>query len=54
MARNSQKFPPQEQQSQPGKEHLMNPAPQFMNPNYKPAAKLQVLSTFPNQGKQRK
>ncbi|PWA23982.1 glucose/ribitol dehydrogenase [Artemisia annua] len=41
MARNGQKFPPQEQQSQPGKEHLMNPAPQFMNPNYKPAGKLQ-------------
>nr|GEU70294.1 NADPH-dependent aldehyde reductase 1, chloroplastic-like [Tanacetum cinerariifolium] len=41
MATNGQKFPPQKQDSQPGKEHLMDPAPQFMNPNYKPSGKLQ-------------
>ncbi|KAI3509000.1 hypothetical protein L1887_24023 [Cichorium endivia] len=41
MARNGSKFPPQEQETQPGKEHIMNPTPQFMNPNYKPAGKLQ-------------
>lgn len=41
MAGKAQKFPPQEQQSQPGREHLMNPAPQFINPNYKSAGKLQ-------------
>ncbi|KAI3751996.1 hypothetical protein L2E82_23094 [Cichorium intybus] len=41
MARNGSKFPPQEQETQPGKEHIMNPTPQFMNPSYKPAGKLQ-------------
>ncbi|PWA73329.1 glucose/ribitol dehydrogenase [Artemisia annua] len=41
MAYNGTKFPPQKQDSQPGKEHLMDPAPQFMNPNYKPSGKLQ-------------
>ncbi|KAJ0580907.1 putative short-chain dehydrogenase/reductase SDR, NAD(P)-binding domain superfamily [Helianthus annuus] len=33
----------QKHETQPGKEHLMDPTPQFMNPNYKPAGKLQVL-----------
>ncbi|KAK1414164.1 hypothetical protein QVD17_29905 [Tagetes erecta] len=33
-------FPPQHQKSQPGKEYLMNPVPQFKNPNYKPSGKL--------------
>ncbi|XP_076946254.1 glucose and ribitol dehydrogenase-like [Bidens hawaiensis] len=34
------RFPPQHQESQPGKEYLMNPLPQFSNPNYKPSGKL--------------
>ncbi|KAK1414166.1 hypothetical protein QVD17_29907 [Tagetes erecta] len=34
------RFPPQHQESQPGKEYLMNPKPQFSNPNYKPSGKL--------------
>ncbi|CAI0466277.1 unnamed protein product [Linum tenue] len=34
------KFPPQHQPQQPGKEYLMNPLPQPINPNYKPSAKL--------------
>ncbi|MFS7992006.1 putative short-chain dehydrogenase/reductase SDR, NAD(P)-binding domain superfamily [Helianthus anomalus] len=34
------RFPPQYQDSQPGKEYLMNPLPQFSNPNYKPSGKL--------------
>ncbi|XP_076888422.1 glucose and ribitol dehydrogenase-like [Bidens hawaiensis] len=34
------RFPPQYQESQPGKEYLMNPLPQFSNPNYKPSGKL--------------
>ncbi|XVF31314.1 hypothetical protein REPUB_Repub16aG0135100 [Reevesia pubescens] len=36
-----QKFPAQKQDSQPGKEHVMNPIPQFTNPDYKPSNKLQ-------------
>ncbi|OMO61253.1 Short-chain dehydrogenase/reductase SDR [Corchorus capsularis] len=31
----------QKQQSQPGKEHAMDPRPQFFNPEYKPSNKLQ-------------
>lgn len=34
-------FPPQHQNQQPGKESEMNPAPQYDNPNYKAAGKLQ-------------
>ncbi|XP_024972851.1 glucose and ribitol dehydrogenase-like [Cynara cardunculus var. scolymus] len=41
MATNGRNFPPQKQEHQPGLEHVMNPSPQFMNPNYKPAGKLQ-------------
>lgn len=37
-----QNFPPQKQESQPGKEHVMDPAPQYTNPDYKPSNKLQV------------
>ena len=37
-----QQFPPQKQDTQPGKEHVMNPIPQFTNPDYKPSNKLQV------------
>ncbi|PWA97258.1 glucose/ribitol dehydrogenase [Artemisia annua] len=36
----AQQFPPQKQERQPGKEHVMDPIPQFINPNYKPADKL--------------
>ncbi|XWS58214.1 hypothetical protein CRYUN_Cryun08bG0015400 [Craigia yunnanensis] len=36
-----QQFPPQKQDTQPGKEHVMNPIPQFTNPDYKPSNKLQ-------------
>ncbi|XVE62985.1 hypothetical protein DITRI_Ditri06bG0163400 [Diplodiscus trichospermus] len=35
-----QQFPPQKQDSQPGKEHVMNPIPEFNNTNYKPSNKL--------------
>ncbi|CAJ1976156.1 unnamed protein product [Sphenostylis stenocarpa] len=41
MASGDQKFPPQKQQTQPGKEHVMNPTPQFTSPDYKPSNKLQ-------------
>lgn len=34
-------FPPQHQSQQPGRESEMNPTPQFDNPNYKAAGKLQ-------------
>ncbi|GKB75705.1 glucose and ribitol dehydrogenase-like protein, partial [Tanacetum coccineum] len=34
------RFPPQDQESQPGKEYLMNPRPLFANPHYKPSDKL--------------
>ncbi|KAJ9538722.1 hypothetical protein OSB04_031455 [Centaurea solstitialis] len=34
------RFPPQNQDTQPGKEYLMNPLPQFSDPNYKASGKL--------------
>ncbi|XP_021750379.1 glucose and ribitol dehydrogenase-like [Chenopodium quinoa] len=34
------KFPPQTQDSQPGKQYLMNPLPKSVNPQYKPSKKL--------------
>ncbi|KAM0878979.1 hypothetical protein ACQ4PT_034546 [Festuca glaucescens] len=37
----SQQFPPQKQDSQPGKEHLMDPRPEAIIKNYKAANKLQ-------------
>ncbi|CAI9757582.1 unnamed protein product [Fraxinus pennsylvanica] len=40
MASNDQKFPPQKQETQPGKEHLMDPTPQPASLEYKPANKL--------------
>ncbi|KAJ0677332.1 putative short-chain dehydrogenase/reductase SDR, NAD(P)-binding domain superfamily [Helianthus annuus] len=40
MDEGERRFPPQYQDSQPGKEYLMNPLPQFSNPNYKPSGKL--------------
>lgn len=42
MASGGQEFPPQKQETQPGKEHAMNPTPQATNEEYKPANKLQV------------
>ncbi|GAB2287340.1 Glucose and ribitol dehydrogenase [Dionaea muscipula] len=36
-----EQFPPQSQESQPGKEHLMDPKPNATSPVYKPAKKLQ-------------
>ncbi|KAK9292054.1 hypothetical protein L1049_020008 [Liquidambar formosana] len=41
MASQGQQFPPQRQEGQPGKEHVMDPLPQATSPNYKPANKLQ-------------
>ncbi|KAI3943837.1 hypothetical protein MKW92_004888 [Papaver armeniacum] len=40
MASSGQQFPPQKQQQQPGKEHVMNPIPQAAHDDYKPANKL--------------
>ncbi|KAI3849225.1 hypothetical protein MKX03_001624 [Papaver bracteatum] len=40
MASGGQQFPPQKQQQQPGKEHVMNPIPQAAHDDYKPANKL--------------
>ncbi|TKY61482.1 Glucose and ribitol dehydrogenase [Spatholobus suberectus] len=41
MASGEHKFPPQKQDTQPGKEYLMNPPPQYSSPEYKPSNKLQ-------------
>ncbi|XP_062084722.1 NADPH-dependent aldehyde reductase 1, chloroplastic-like [Humulus lupulus] len=42
MASDGQKqFPPQKQETQPGKEHVMDPTPQFSSPHYQPSNKLQ-------------
>ncbi|XP_022922637.1 NADPH-dependent aldehyde reductase 1, chloroplastic-like [Cucurbita moschata] len=41
MASEGRQFPPQKQQAQPGKEHVMDPTPQFTSPDYRPANKLQ-------------
>uniref|UniRef100_A0A0A0LYH7 Uncharacterized protein n=2 Tax=Cucumis sativus TaxID=3659 RepID=A0A0A0LYH7_CUCSA len=40
MATEGQTFPPQKQQTQPGKEHVMDPSPQFTSSQYKPSNKL--------------
>ncbi|CAH1418736.1 unnamed protein product [Lactuca virosa] len=40
MATDGKNFPRQKQDTQPGKEHVMDPIPQFINPNYRPADKL--------------
>ncbi|KAK7264508.1 hypothetical protein RJT34_32117 [Clitoria ternatea] len=40
MASKDSKFPPQSQETLPGKEHLMQPLPQAINPDHKPANKL--------------
>ncbi|XVF59358.1 hypothetical protein PTKIN_Ptkin07bG0269200 [Pterospermum kingtungense] len=41
MAKGGNKFPPQQQKTQPGKQYLMVPPPQSINPAYKPTNKLQ-------------
>ncbi|EPS61688.1 hypothetical protein M569_13104, partial [Genlisea aurea] len=41
MATEGQQFPPQRQETQPGKEHLMEPSPRHSSDDYKPANKLQ-------------
>ena len=41
-----QQFPPQKQESQPGKEHLMDPRPEAITQHYKAANKLQVIQVF--------
>ncbi|KOM52898.1 hypothetical protein LR48_Vigan09g155700 [Vigna angularis] len=41
MASGEYRFPPQKQYTQPGKEFLMNPPPQYSSPDYKPSNKLQ-------------
>jgi len=40
MATEEQKVPAQRQEEQPGKQHLMDPIPQALNPDYKQANKL--------------
>lgn len=42
MATEGQQFPPQRQETQPGKEHAMEPTPQFTSPHYVPSDKLRV------------
>lgn len=44
MASGGDKFPSQRQETQPGKEHVMEPTPQFTSPEYKPSNKLEVGS----------
>nr|GMC53278.1 glucose and ribitol dehydrogenase homolog 1-like [Ipomoea batatas] len=41
MASDGNQFPPQKQDSQPGKEHAMDPTPQYSSQHYKPSNKLQ-------------
>ncbi|CAO2836664.1 unnamed protein product [Amaranthus hypochondriacus] len=41
MASDGDKFPAQRQQTQPGKEHAMDPIPEALRQDYKPANKLQ-------------
>lgn len=39
-----QKFPLQKQEEQPGKQHIMDPIPKALYPDYRPANKLHVYS----------
>ncbi|CAO2836663.1 unnamed protein product [Amaranthus hypochondriacus] len=41
MATNGRNFPAQRQETQPGKQHVMDPVPGTVHPDYKPANKLQ-------------
>ncbi|GMN43823.1 hypothetical protein TIFTF001_013023 [Ficus carica] len=45
MASQGEQFPPQRQERQPGKEHVMDPTPQFSAPEYKPSNKLQIYNS---------
>ena len=40
----SKHFPPQQQEGQPGREHEMQPSPEFVRPSYKPSDKLLVIN----------
>ncbi|WCJ23696.1 NAD(P)-binding Rossmann-fold superfamily protein [Euphorbia peplus] len=40
MASSEEQLPPQSQEQQPGKEHVMHPLPQATNPDYNPSHKL--------------
>ncbi|PIA30810.1 hypothetical protein AQUCO_05400127v1 [Aquilegia coerulea] len=40
MASGGQMFPPQKQHTQPGKQHVMDPIPQAVHPDYRPSNKL--------------
>jgi hypothetical protein len=42
MASREETFPPQKQEKQPGEEHVMQPSPKTIHPDYKPAGKLKV------------
>ena len=46
MASDGRNFPPQRQETQPGKEHVMDPTPQAARHQYKPANKLQVSHLY--------
>ena len=46
MASDGDKFPAQRQQTQPGKEHAMDPIPEALRQDYKPANKLLVFYFF--------
>ena len=46
MATNGSNFPAQRQETQPGKQHVMDPVPGTVHPDYKPANKLQVFSSY--------
>lgn len=48
MASGDQQFPKQKQETQPGKEHVMDPNPQYTSKDYKPSNKLQVFNLFVN------
>ncbi|RAL52488.1 unnamed protein product [Cuscuta campestris] len=41
MASDGNQFPPQKQNSQPGKEHIMDPTPRFSSQRYMPSNRLQ-------------
>ncbi|RZC22260.1 NADPH-dependent aldehyde reductase 1, chloroplastic [Glycine soja] len=41
MTSGENQFPPQKQDTQPGKEYLMNPPPQYSSPDYNPSNQLQ-------------
>lgn len=46
MASGGDKFPAQKQDTQPGKEHTMDPIPEALRQEYRAANKLQVYTTY--------